>query len=107
MEGVFCLRKIKSYQDSQAKGKFFGGMGFTRGNKGELVAAIQDAYVNGEPLENEETPYGIKQRRRVRLKGPSGKERNIIFVYQIDKDGDGTPRFITASPDRKSRQSAL
>jgi len=79
-------------------------MGYTTENREELISAIKDAYSNGEQLENEETPYGIKQRRRVRLRGPGGKERNIVFVYQIDRGGDGTPRFITASPDKKSRR---
>ena len=78
-------------------------MGYTAKNQEGLVAAIHDTYENGDKLSDEETTYGIKQRRRVRLKGPAGKVRNIVFVYQIDKDGDGTPRFITASPDKKKR----
>ena len=38
--------------------------------------------------------YGTKYKFRIPVRGPNGKIKNVIAVYQIDK-GSSIPRLIT------------
>lgn len=87
------------YSNPNAKGKaeaYKKGLGFTKSNAGELKNQIENSVKSGviKPYEVTKSEYGIKYKYRIPVKGPNGKTKNVIAVYQIDK-GTNTPRLIT------------
>ena len=62
----------------------------------DLKKQIHNAVTKGtiKPFDVSESEYGTKYKYRIPVTGPNGKTKNVITVYQIDKDGD-TPRLIT------------
>ena len=89
---------ISQLSNPNAKGKaeaYEKGLGFTISNADGLIAQIQKYVSDGNPpYEVSSTKYGTKYKFRIPVKGPNGKTRNVIAVYQIDL-GDTIPRMIT------------
>lgn len=61
-----------------------------------LISQIHSAVTKGKsrPYEVSKSEYGIKYKYRISVKGPNGKTKNVIAVYQID-NGSTKPRLIT------------
>lgn len=87
------------YSNPNAKGKaeaYEKGLGYTSQNADSLISQIHSAVTEGKlrPYEASKSEYGIKYKYRISVKGPNGKTKNVIAVYQID-NGSTKPRLIT------------
>jgi len=86
------------YSNPNAKGKaeaYEKGLGYTKDNAAELIKQIHDFVTGGnKPYEISQSEYGTKYKFRIPVRGPNGKTKNVIAVYQIDK-GSSIPRLIT------------
>lgn len=87
------------YSNPNAKGKaeaYEKGLGYTTKNADSLISQIHSAVTKGKsrPYEVSKSEYGIKYKYRISVKGPNGKTKNVIAVYQID-NGSTKPRLIT------------
>ena len=88
-----------NYSNPNAKGKaeaYEKGLGYTAQNADSLIFQIHSAVTEGKsrPYEVSKSEYGTKYKYRIGVKGPNGKTKNVIAVYQID-NGSTTPRLIT------------
>lgn len=87
------------YSNPNQKGKaeaYEKGLGYTTANSDSLVKQIHEAVSKNiiSPYENSKTIYGKKYKYRIPVKGPNGKTKYVIAVYQIDK-GSKIPRLVT------------
>ena len=82
------------------------GLGFDKSNAEQLCSAIHNAIVSGkyEPYDIERGKTGIKYKYKIPVKGPNGKTKNVIAVYQID-DGQENPRMVTNYLDKEKNQN--
>lgn len=81
-------------------------MGFDKSNAEQLRSAIHNAIVSGkyEQYDIERGKTGIKYKYKIPVKGPNGKTKNVIAVYQID-DGQENPRMVTNYLDKEKNQN--
>lgn len=83
------------------------GLGITKENASILIAQIHQAVTteNVLPYGIERSSHGVKFKYRIPVKGPNGRTRNVIAVYQIDK-GSRTPRLITNYLEKRRKRDA-
>lgn len=99
-------RKLRDYLLSTShpvgrfKAAFFVGLGYDQQAWGVLSADLRALAVNGDASPMEESPFGRKFEVLGRLKGPSGREADILSVWII-LEGEDFPRFVTAYPKAK------
>ncbi len=81
------------------------GLGFDKSNAEDLRSQIHNAIISGKyrPYGTETDQYGIRYKYRVPVKGPNGKTKNVIAVYQIDK-GKENSRMVTNYLDKEKNQ---
>ena len=86
------------YDNPNARGKaeaYERGLGFTKENADSLIRQISDAVTTiAKPYSVSQAEFGTKYKFRIPVKGPNGKTKNVIAVYQIDS-GKSIPRMIT------------
>ena len=86
------------YNNPNAKGKpeaYEKGLGYTKFNASELISQVKQYVESGnKPYEVTHSEYGTKYKFRIPVKGPNGKTKNVIAVYQIDV-GQSVPRMVT------------
>jgi len=86
-----------SHPIGRFKYKFFSRLGYTSEQWERLEADLLNLAVTGEAIIGESTEYGQKYEVRGMLKGPSGRQAEVVSVWII-LPGQETPRFITAFP---------
>lgn len=87
------------YNNPNSKGKaeaYEKSLGFTKENANLLIDQIHDNVAEGKvhPISIQSNNYGTKYKYEISVKGPNGKTKIIVAVYQIDKD-TSIPRLIT------------
>ncbi|HEX9774565.1 MAG TPA: adhesin [Actinomycetota bacterium] len=101
-EAVVEPRKVRDYLLSsshpvgQFKAKFFAALGYTPEAWGTLLADLRMHAVEGI-ASMEETAFGRKYTVSGPLRGPGGKEAQVVSVWII-LTGEDAPRFVTAFP---------
>lgn len=82
------------------------GLGFDKSNAEILRRSIHKKIISGKykPYDTETDQYGIRYKYRLPIKGPNGKTKKVIAVYQIDK-GKENPRMITNYLDKERNQN--
>jgi len=86
-----------SHPIGRFKYRFFSRLGYTSEQWERLEADLLELAIAGESMIGESTEYGQKYEVRGRLKGPSGREADVVSVWII-LAGQETPRLITAFP---------
>ena len=73
-------------------------------NCATLIGQIHEAVVTESvrPYEVSQSEHGTKFKFRIPVKGPNGKTKNVVAVYQID-NGSMVPRMITNYLERGRR----
>lgn len=96
-------RKVRDYLLSPAhpvgrfKAAFFVSLGYTPETWSVLSADLREHAASGEAHLAEASPFGQKYEVRGALKGPAGKEAEVVTVWII-LSGEDFPRFVTAFP---------
>lgn len=93
------------YDNPNSQGKaeaYEKALGFNKSNADVLIEQIDNAVKNGSvsPIEIVETKFGTKYKYRIPVKGVNGQIKNVMAVYQIDKETQ-IPRMITNYVERK------
>lgn len=102
-QAVVEPRKIRDYLLSPShplgrfKATFFEALGYSAEDWEVLVADLRRHAAEGEVVAREATRYGQRCRVGGPLRGPSGKEADVVSVWII-LDGEYDPRFVTAFP---------
>lgn len=81
----------------QYKARFFLALGFTRGGWRILRDRIVESAAQGSVIAIESTPYGEKYVVQGTLKGPAGREADLVSVW-IMRLNETAPRLVTAYP---------
>lgn len=87
------------YTNSNSKGKaeaYEKALGFTKDNADSLINQIHGNVTEGKihPISIQSNNYGTKYKYEIPVKGPNGKTKIVVAVYQIDKNTN-IPRLIT------------
>lgn len=87
------------YTNPNSKGKaeaYEKSLGFTKENADLLISQIHHNVTEGKihPVSIQSNNYGTKYKYEIPVKGPNGKTKIIVAVYQIDKN-TSIPRLIT------------
>lgn len=77
-------------------------LGFNKSNADVLIEQIDSAVRSGSvsPIAIAETEFGTKYKYRIPVKGANGQIKNVMAVYQIDKETQ-IPRMITNFVEKK------
>lgn len=96
-------RKLRDYLLSSAhpvgrfKSAFFASLGYEQNSWGVLSADLHNLVTSEDAEPIDSTPFGQKYEVKGRLKGPNGKEADVVTVWII-LGGEDFPRFVTAFP---------
>lgn len=87
------------YTNPNSKGKaeaYDKALGFTKENANSLINQIHGNVTEGKihPVSIQSNNYGTKYKYEIPVKGPNGKTKIVVAVYQIDKN-TSIPRLIT------------
>jgi hypothetical protein len=95
--------KVRDYLVSSShpvgrfKSVFFAALGFTSANWEVLRDALLELARSADASPGQPSPFGQKYEVRGRLRGPSGRQAEIITVWQIS-NGREFAHFVTAIP---------
>lgn len=96
-------RKLRDYLLSPShpvgrfKASFFGDLGYTQDGWGVLSADLRQHAIAGVARPIEATRFGQKYEVTGPLRGPAGREAEVVAVWII-LTGEDFPRFVTAFP---------
>lgn len=99
-------RKLRDYLLSQShpvgrfKASFFARLGYTQDGWGVLSADLRQHAAAGVAQPVEATRFGQKYQVTGPMRGPAGKEAEIVTVWII-LNGEDFPRFVTAFPGER------
>jgi hypothetical protein len=79
------------------KAVFFGSLGYGPNHAVELDRDLRAHVASAVVASVERSPYGQKYVVRGRMKGPAGREADLISVWVV-LSGEDYPRFVTAYP---------
>ena len=79
------------------KSVFFVALGFTADRWEVLRDALLDLAQVGEPTPGQASPFGLKFEIRAILRGPSGRQADVVTVWMVPS-GQDFPHFVTAFP---------
>ena len=93
------------YDNPNSRGKaeaYEKALGFNKSNADVLIEQIDSAVRSGSvsPIAIAETEFGTKYKYRIPVKGANGQIKNVMAVYQIDKETQ-IPRMITNFVEKK------
>lgn len=96
------------YTNPNSKGKaeaYEKSLGFTKENANLLINQIHGSVTGGKihPVSIQRNNYGTKYKYEIPVKGPNGKTKIIVAVYQIDKS-TSIPRLITNYVKKKGNR---
>lgn len=96
------------YNNPNSKGKaeaYEKALGFTKENANLLINQIHGSVTEGKvnPISIQSNNYGTKYKYEIPVKGPNGKTKIIVAVYQIDKN-TSIPRLITNYVKKKGKK---
>jgi hypothetical protein len=100
---VIDARKLHGYLLSAShpvgrfKAAFFSKLGYSAAKWQVLEADLRGQHLSRSATLRESTPHGRKYEIRSTLRGPSGKEAEVVSVWLIPA-GEDVPRLITAHP---------
>jgi hypothetical protein len=83
------------------KAVFFNALGYSREGWTELQRDLARTGLSEEASLGESNQYGQKYKVAATIRGPSGREAEVITVW-IVRRGEDFPRFVTAHPGEKS-----
>ena len=79
------------------KAASFASLGYTSDHADELDRDLRNHIGSARVARVEGTPYGQKYVVRGRIRGPGGREAELISVWVV-LTGEDYPRFVTAYP---------
>lgn len=99
------------YTNPNSKGKaeaYEKALGFTKENANLLIDQIHSNVAEGKvhPISIQSNNYGTKYKYEISVKGPNGKTKIVVAVYQIDKNSK-TPRLITNYVKKKGKNNEI
>ena len=86
-----------SHPSGRFKSVFFVGLGFSLDEWTALRDALLELGRSGEAQSGQHSPYGQKFEIRGILRGPSGREAEVVTVWMVSNDKDFA-HFVTAFP---------
>lgn len=95
--------KVRDYLVSSShpvgrfKSVFFAALGFTSANWEVLRDALLEFALSSDATPGQPSLFGQKYEVRGRLRGPSGRQAEVITVWQIS-NGRDFAHFVTAIP---------
>ncbi len=88
-----------SHSVGRFKASFFASLGFTQDAWGVLAAGLRKHAAVGSVRASETTRFGQKYEVAGQLRGPNGKDAEVVAVWII-LNGEEVPRFVTRVPGR-------
>lgn len=79
------------------KSAFFVALGFTPDRWQALRDDLLELARTGEALPGQHSPFGLKFEIRATLRGPSGRQANVVTVWMVS-NGQDFPHLVTAHP---------
>jgi len=79
------------------KSVFFVALGFSADQWEILRDALLDLARVGDANPGQASPFGFKFEIRAILRGPSGRQANVVTVWMVS-NGQDFPHFVTAFP---------
>jgi hypothetical protein len=79
------------------KAVFFESLGYVQADWSRLQVDLLDLCRSGDAVEGQASPFGRKYEVRGSLKGPFGRQAEIVTVWVV-LVGEDVPRFVTAYP---------
>ena len=80
------------------KAVVFNALGYTAENWMLLVDDLLALARSERAVPGQPSPYGVKYEVSGKLTGPNGRTAKFTTVWML-KTGEGTPRFVTATPE--------
>jgi hypothetical protein len=102
-QAVVDASKVRDYLLSHEhpigrfKAVFFESLGYTKVDWQRLQIDLLDLCRKCDAVEGQESQFGRKYEVRGTLKGPSGRQAEIVTVWVV-LAGEDFPRFVTAYP---------
>lgn len=75
----------------------FESLGYAQVDWMRLQTDLLDLCRSGDAVEGQSSEFGRKYEVRGTLKGPSGRQAEVVTVWVV-LVGEGVPRFVTAYP---------
>jgi len=79
------------------KANFFRSLGYSDLSPERLEEDIRELVAKAEAIPRDGTAYGRKYEVRGSLKGPSGRQAEVVTIW-IVLNGEDVPRLVTAYP---------
>ncbi|HEY6559309.1 MAG TPA: hypothetical protein VI072_18620 [Polyangiaceae bacterium] len=79
------------------KSVFFVALGFSADQWELLRAALLELAQVGDANPGQASPFGLKFEIRAILRGPSGRQADVMTIWMVSK-GQDFPHFVTAFP---------
>lgn len=86
-----------SHPVGRFKSVFFAAIGFSRDQWELLRDALLELARIGDATPGQASPFGLKFEIHAILRGPSGRQADVVTVWMVSNDQD-FPHFITAYP---------
>lgn len=86
-----------SHPVGRFKAAFFSSLGYTKENWKRFETDLRQQHLTKDATLQRQTSYGRKYEICNKIKGPSGKTKDVISIWIILVD-EKTPRFVTAYP---------
>ncbi len=83
------------------KAAFFRALGYARSDWPRLRSDLLGHGRRGVVVSETESPFGTKYEVRGRIRGPNGREGNVVSIWMIRR-GESSPRLVTAYPGETS-----
>jgi hypothetical protein len=102
-DAVVDVAKVRDYLLSHEhpigrfKAVFFESLGYARVDWMRLQSDLLDLCRSHDAVEGQASQFGRKYEVRGTLKGPSGREAEVVTVWVV-LVGEDVPRFVTAYP---------
>ena len=81
------IKYALDYEKAPDKAKAFElALGYTKKNYQELISNINDHLDKSKLIEKGDSGYGMRYEYIMRLKGPNGKEANVLTAWIDDED---------------------
>ncbi len=79
------------------KAVFFEALGYSQADWSRLQTDLLDLCRHVDAIEGQASQFGRKYEVRGTLKGPSGRQAQVVTVWVVLM-GEDAPRFVTAYP---------
>lgn len=60
----------------------------------DVIAQLRQRFATAPSIPGQNTPWGSRFQRRIRIQGPNGKEGDLVTSWQLDLE-ESNPRLIT------------